>query len=123
MTNNEKQQKVQLDPTRHNLVPPPTGLSIEKLINLLIAEGQELLLQEEQTASVKNPPPPQQALEDALGEKSSNPYIKSRVEVLKKMKPSERAIIERMEKNEIPRDSRWDQFQKWIIIRGDQLSS
>ena len=66
---------------------------------------------------------PSPALEDALAKMSDNPYIRARVEILKKMGAIARSVIEKMEKGELPKDDRYDKFCKAVAVRGDQISS
>ena len=117
-------KKIKLDPSRRNLKPVDPALTFEQYLAQAIKEGNALLEAEAKTSSVtkensgKNPP----ILEDALAKMSDNPYVKARVQVLQKMTPLARSVIEKMEKGEIPKDTRWDTFSKAITALGDKLS-
>jgi hypothetical protein len=118
-------KKIKLDPSRQNLKPVNPKLTFDQYLAIAVAEGHALLAAEEKQ-SVKKPEPFQQpsaVLNDALGKMSNNPYIRARTEILNKMKPLARSIIEKMEKGELEKDSRYDTFCKAVQIRGDQLSS
>lgn len=119
-----KLKKVKLDPTRQNLKPLPEGLSIEQIITQLVKEGNELLEAEAKTKpSVKSTPESKAALEDALGKMSDNPYIRARVQLLRKMTPEARSVIEKMEKGTLAKDHRYDDFCNMVTRLGDKLSS
>ncbi len=120
-----KLKKVKLDPSRKNLKPVDPSLTFEQYLAIAIKEGEELLALEEKAKkpSVKPAPKSTAALEDALGKMSDNPYVRARIQVLQKMKPEARSVIEKMEKGTLPKDSRYDTFCKDVGILGDQLSS
>lgn len=119
-------KKVKLDPSRKNLKPFPADYTLEQMIIAAVAEGNVLLqLDEMKKPSVKPAAPPQskKVLDDALGKMSDNPYVRARTQILTKMKPEARSVIEKMEKGELPKDSRYDEFCKLVGRLGDQLSS
>jgi hypothetical protein len=122
-----KLKKVKLDPSRQNLKLDPPGWTLEEKLAHALADGYKALDTEEKAkGSVKAPQSPKSdsvKLENKLGEMSKNSYVRAREEVLKKMKPETRAIIEKMERNEMERDSRWDTFCKAVTIKGDQISN
>ena len=118
-------KKVNLSPDRKNLKPVDQKLTFEEYFAIAIKEGYALLAAEEKNP-VKNPSTLKSdsvKLDNKLGEMSKNAYVRAREEVLKKMKPETRAIIEKMERNEMERDSRWDTFCKAVTIKGDQISN
>ena len=73
--------------------------------------------------SVKTTASKSVVLEEALGKMSDNPYVRARIQILNKMKPEARSVIEKMEKGTLPQDRRYDEFCKEIRILGDKLSS
>lgn len=119
-------EKIKLDPSRQNLKPVNSKLSFEQYLMIAIKEGHALLDEEAKNApkdSVKKPTTPDSVkLENKLGEVSKNPYVRARIEILNKLSPEARTVIEKMEKNEIERDLRYERFCKAIQIKGDQLS-
>jgi hypothetical protein len=122
---NEKLQKVKLDPTRQNLKPVDPSLTFEQYLAIAIKEGEELLAAEEKN-SVKKPESfaqPKEKLQDTLGKMSDNPYIRARTQILTKMTPKARSVIEDMEKGSVKKDARYDTFVKQVTILGDKLSS
>jgi hypothetical protein len=119
-------KKIKLDPSRQNLKPVDPNWSFEKHLSYALQEGYALLEEDAKKApkaSVTTPATPSPVLEDALAKMSDNPYVKARVQLLNKMTPKARDIIEKMERNEMERDTRWDTFSKAITILGDKLSS
>ena len=121
-------KKIRLDPSRRRLKPADPNLTFEQYIVASIKEGEKLLAKEEKDnlkRSVKIPPSksPSPILEKALAKMPDNTYVRARLEILNDMQPTDRAIIEKMEKGLLPKDSRYDTFCKKITIRGDQLSS
>jgi hypothetical protein len=117
--------KIKLDPSRKNLKAINPKITLGEQITLALKEGFALLEAEEKTKiSVKpNAPHPSQDLEDALANKSDNPYVKARAQVLKSMTPEQRSIIEKMDHGILEKDRRYDDFVKRVRIKGDQLSS
>ena len=122
----EKLQKVKLDPSRKNLKPVDPKLTFEQYLAQCLKEGEELLAAEEKSKpapSVKSTPKSKQALDDALGKMSDNPYIRARTQILRKMTAEKRSVIEKMEKGTLPKDSRYDAFCNEVGVLGDKLSS
>ena len=121
----DKLKKVKLDPSRKNLKPVDPKLTFEQYLVQCIKEGEELLAAEEKAKPSVKPTPAQskKVLDDALGKMSDNPYVCARIQILTKMKPEARSVIEKMEKGTLPKDSRYDQFCKEIGKLGDKLSS
>lgn len=117
-------KKVKLDPTRQNLKPVDPKLTFDQYLRIAIREGNELLDAEKKN-STKTPSvtKPSLTLENALAALSTNPYIKARAEILKELSPLTRTAIEQMEKNEIPKDARWNSFCQAVQVRGDKISS
>lgn len=113
--------------SRLNLQPISDEEAIvnDKNIAKLVAEGNALLAEEEKRKEKKPAAPlkdESKKLETKLATTSSNPYVRARMEVLQKMAEDKRAIIEKMEKGSLPKDSRYEEFCKQVRIRGDQLS-
>src|ERR1035441_4797543 len=109
--------KIKLSPDRMNLKPVSQSLSFDECLSKALQEGYALLEEEAKTppknsvktpASVKRSP----VLEDALAKLSDNPYIKARVQLLNKMSPAARSVIEKMEKGELTKDARYDRSEE-----------
>ena len=119
-------KKIKLDPSRQNLKPVDPSLSFEQYLTIAIKEGNALLdaeakVKPAQKTSVTATPSP--VLEDALAKMSDNPYIRARQEILSRMGPKARSLIEQMEKGTVPKDNRYDAFCKAVTKLGDKLSS
>lgn len=113
--------------SRANLQPISDEEAIvnDKNIAKLVAEGNALLVEEEKQKAKKPAAPlkdESKKLETKLASTSSNPYVRARIEALNKLGEDKKAIIEKMEKGLLPKDSRYDEFCKQVRIRGDQLS-
>ena len=120
-------KKIKLDPSRQNLKPDPPGWTFEEKLTHALVDGLKALEAEEKAKkSVKTPSIPSQSesvrLENKLGETSTNVYARARTAVLNKLKPEAKLAIEKMERNEIPKDSRWDTFCKAVTKLGDDFS-
>ena len=122
-------KKIKLDPSRQNLKPVDPKLTFDQYLSQALQEGYALLEEDAKKApkaSVKVLSTAVKSdsvkLETKLGEISKNAYVRARAEVLQKMNSETRAIIEKMEQGELPKDLRWDTFCKAVTIRGDQLS-
>ena len=119
-------KKIKLDPSRQNLKPVDPNWSFEKHLSYALQEGYALLEEDAKKAPKASVTAPLKSdsvnLENKLGETSTNAYVRARSEILNKMKPESRAIIEKMSADEIQKDARWDTFCKAVTIRGDQLS-
>jgi hypothetical protein len=63
------------------------------------------------------------SLETSLGEKSSNPYIRARAQVLKSMKRWQQKEIETLESSGQTDKLAYQEFVKSVIEIGDKLSS
>jgi len=117
-------KKIKLSKDRQNLKPVNPKLSFEQYLSQALQEGYAILEAEgsgsvTKPVSVKTSP----ILEDALAKMSDNPYIRARAEILNKMSPIARSVIEKMEKGTLPKDPRYDTFCKAVTIKGDQISS
>lgn len=122
----DKLKKVKLDPSRKNIKPRPPGLTEEQYLYLAIQEGHELLAAEAKTKPSVTPPQsvkPSPALEDALAKMSDNPYIRARADILNRMGPKARSVIEEMEKGTLKKDERYDKFCQAVTVLGDKLSA
>lgn len=102
--------------SRKNLPQPDH----EETIAELVAEGERLIAEEEK---LKKPKDESKRLDSTLSSTSLNPYVRARHEVLTKMSDIQKKIIEKMEKGELEKDSRYDTFCKQVATRGDQLSN
>ncbi len=118
---NSKLKKTK-DPTRENLKPVDSSLTFDQYLTICLREGYAMLEAEEKAKGIKGAPEPKQALENTLGEKSDNPYVKARSQVFKKMSPKARSVIEEMEKGSIAKDERYDKFVLAVTALGDKLS-
>jgi hypothetical protein len=113
--------------SRFNLPKPDHEESIAEAV----AEGFKLLEEEEKGKSKAkasdilgyDPNSDKKRLETKLASTSDNPYIRARIQILNKMTPTARAIIEKMENGKLEKDSRYDAFVKAVEILGDQLSA
>ena len=111
---------------RGPFTPRPAELTEEQYLIHALKEGYALLAAEtkEKTPnSVKsNSVTPSQKLEDALAQKSDNPYVRARNTVLTRMLPSDRSVIEQMESGALTKDARYDTFVKAVAALGDKIS-
>ena len=107
------------------ITPRPDGLNEEQYLLHALREGYALLAAaEKKTAPTPKPSVTQaQKLDDALAAKSTNPYTRARHTVLTQMTPSQRNIIERMERGELEKDKRYDLFCDQIATLGDKISN
>lgn len=117
---NSKLKKVKLDPSRKGLKMDPPHWTFEEQLAHAVADGFKLLEAEEKSKAKPSPSP---VLEDALGKMSDNPYVRARTQILTKMTPTARSVIEKMEKGTLDKDSRYDTFVKQITQLGDKLDA
>ena len=115
-------KKIKLSPDRMNLKPVNQSLSFDECLSKALQEGYALLAAEEKNSVKTAPNPNSVKLENKLGETSKNAYVRARSEVLNKMSPAARAVIEKMERGDLTKDTRWDTFCKAVTILGDSLS-
>ena len=123
---------------RGNIVPRPNGLSDEQYLLVALKEGYALLAASEKPALPnvlgKVPPvlkpsktdsvtPEPSKVQDALAQKSTNPYIRARATLLTQMLPSARSVIEKMEAGTLTKDARYDTFVKAVAELGDKISN
>ena len=119
-------KKVKLSPDRLNLKPVNPKLTFEQYLLIAVKEGHALLDAEEKNPSKKPEPfkQPSPVLNDALGKMSDNPYIRARTQILTKMSPAARAVIEDMERiGGNTCNPTYDKFAKSVTLLGDKLSS
>lgn len=114
-----KLKKVKLDPSRKNLKPDPAHWTFEEQLAHALADGLKMLEAEEKAKP--KPAAPSPVLEDALGKMSANPYIRARTQLLIRMTPTTRSVIEKMEKGLLDKDHRYDTFVKQVAKFGDKL--
>src|ERR1035438_3310978 len=112
-------KKIKLSPDRMNLKPVNQSLSFDECLSKALQEGYALLAAEEKNSVKTAPNPNSVKLENKLGETSKNAYVRARSEVLNKMSPAARAVIEKMERGDLTKDTRWDTFCKAATILGD----
>lgn len=117
----KKLKKIKLDPSRKNLKPDPAHWTFEEQLARAVIEGAQLLEAEEKAKKAAAPPAPSPVLEDALGKMSANPYIRARTQLLLRMTPTARSVIEKMEKGLLDKDHRYDTFVSQIAKLGDKL--
>jgi len=96
----------------------------KKIIGKLAVEGMELL-EKEQVPITKVVPEihsSKKELENALGAKSNNPYIKARVQVLKDLPEWRRNEVLKMETNGNIDNKHYAAFVDMVAILGDTFS-
>ena len=102
--------------------PRPPGLTDTQYVLIALKEGYALLeADEKKKHSVKSPAVSK--VQDALGKMSNNPYVRARTQLLEKMLPGARAVIEKMEAGTLTKDPRYDMFCREVASLGDKLSS
>ena len=98
-----------------NLKPYKRNMSIDDLA----AEGMKLL-----EVDVILPVTPKKSLEDALGDKSDNPYIKARTQILNQMVLSRKERILKIEQDKTTEHSfEYKAFVEQVRKLGDELSN
>ena len=123
-----KIKKVNLPESRKNLKPVDQSLSFEEHLMQAVAEGIRMLALEEKIEKLQPKSNPiaktdsPSKLEDKLGEINKNAYVRAQVEVLKKMSPEARAVIEKMENGKLTKDHRYDIFCRAVTKLGDDFS-
>ena len=119
-----KLSKVKLPKDRQNLKMVSSKLTFGEYLMQATMEGFKLL-EEEEIARAKNPISVKVSpgIETTVGALNKNPYAQARIEILKKMSPELKTIIEKMEKGLMEKDTRWDTFCKAIRLQGDQSSN
>lgn len=115
------------------IVPRPAGLTEEQYLIVALKEGHELLAKEAKpaskaagkgaTAKSDSVTPEPSKVQDALAQKSDNPYIRARATLLTRMSPSERSVIEKMIDGTLTKDARYDTFVKAVAELGDKISN
>ena len=118
-------KKIKLSPDRQNLKPVNPALSFDQYLTIAIKEGYALLATETKN-SVKKPEPskqPSSVLTDSLGKMSVNPYVRARTQILTKMSPKARSVIEEMERIGNTANPVYDKFARSVTLLGDTLSS
>jgi hypothetical protein len=115
---------IEMDPSRQNLKPRPKGLTEQEYFIVALQEGHALIAVDEKNPSVT----PASAktifkLQQALAKIADNPYVRARAQLLEKMRPELRSVIERQEIGKAPSDDRYEKFLKDITELGDKLSS
>jgi hypothetical protein len=116
-------EKIKLDPSRQNLKPVDPKLTFDQYLSQALQEGYALLAEDAKKAPKDSVTKPDSVkLESKLGEISKNAYVRARTAVFNKLKPETQIIIEKMERNEIEKDTRWDTFCKAVTKLGDDFS-
>ena len=123
---------IELDPSRQNMKPRPSGLTDEQYLIVALKEGYALLEAESKTppkCSVKKPLDPalkpvnlNSKVQDALAKTSTNPYVKARIEIMEKLTAKARAAVEGMEDGSIPKDKNYQRFIEQVMDLGDKYS-
>ena len=105
-----------------NLNPSPHSNDDPLLLDKLATEGHKLLLLENKDKS--DPSAPKKTLETVLGEKSNNPYLRARMQILKEMSPSRRERILKLETTNTTEHSiEYREFVSDVAKIGDRLSN
>lgn len=114
-------KKIKLSSDRKYITPRPLGISEDEYLMMSIKEGIALLAAEG-TGSVKKPQIQENSgkLQDTLAKMSNNPYVRARGEILAKMTPAARSVIEKMENGQLDKDSRYDTFCKAVNQLGEK---
>ena len=125
-TNNnydEYMEKIKLPPSRRNLKmwTEDEAEITQANLNKWIKEGDALLIKEK--ATKYHTKDDSRKLESELGTTSSNPYIRARMEILRKMSKDRLRVIEKMEDGSLPKDRRYDEFVKEVAKLGDKMTS
>ena len=105
----------------HRGITPLDMNTPEPTMAELCAEGEKLLAAE--ATPKPQPQSPVKSLENALGETSSNPYIRARFQIFKDMTPAQRKEIEELESSGKTDSSIYQAFIKQQVAIGDKLSS
>src|ERR1035437_8734428 len=112
---------IELDSSRQNMKPRPKGLTDDQYFLVALREGYALL--EAEAKAKPSVIPPSSKVQDALAQKSDNPYIRARNTILTRMLPSQRSTIEKMEAGTLTKDARYDTFIKQVSELGDKISN
>lgn len=116
---------VKLTPMSRYKLPQPDH---EETLGELVAAGHKLLGEADPkpitTVTTKKSikADDKKKLESKLASTSDNPYVRARIQILNKMDALARGVIEKMEKGELKKDRRYDEFSKAVMALGDQLS-
>jgi hypothetical protein len=104
-----------------NHLPAPDH---QETLDELIAEGDRLLKLDEKKTTPPAPKPTVKKPDPIISNAplSKNPYVRARTKVLMAMPEGERKVIEKMEKGELPQDSRYERYVKAIMTEGDKFS-
>ena len=126
-TENFKKYQEYMERNGYNKLPLPKTIPT---ISQLAAEGEKILADEEKKDSKTTPvpttpvpPKPSKALENALGAMSKNPYVKARIDVLKKMSEFARHEIETMEKERNVNNRFYAQFTAEVVTAAGDMPS
>ena len=93
-----------------------------KILPLILKDGYRLLAEEEKT-NKKPLESPAKKLETALGEKSNNPYIKARIQILKKYPEWKRDEVLKMEEKKNTNNRFYEEFCREVTDLGNKLSN
>lgn len=104
--------------SRFNL-PIPTH---EESLQEILKEGDKLLGEEKKLSASAPAKDERTQLESKLASTSSNPYVRAREEILKKMSPAEITTIRNMESGKEPKTQWYDRFVSKIADLGDKYS-
>jgi hypothetical protein len=119
-----RMKPIQLDPTRQNLKSRPKGLTEQEYFQIALKEGYALLKADPKhstphsvTSSIMS------KVYTTLGKMSNNPYTRAWAQLLAKMRPEVRSVIEDMINGKILKDQRYDTFCRSVTELGDLLSA
>ena len=93
-----------------------------RILPALLKEGHRLLMVEAEKTIV-NPVDAPKKLETALGEKSNNPYIKARIQILKKYPEWKRNEVLKMEEKKNTNNRFYEEFCREVTDLGNKLSN
>ena len=115
-----RMKPIELDPSRQKLKPRPKGLTEQEYFMLALKEGHALIAVDEKNPSVT--PSIMSKVQASLGKMSNNPYTTARSQLLEKLRPELRSVIEDMINGKILKDQRYDTFCRSVTELGDKLS-
>ncbi len=123
-TNKDLKRNLQKYKENHLNNATPEGIELEQLLReghaMLEKEGTPVPITIVVTKPVEDSP---KKLEDTLAAKSTNPYIRARVEILKKYPLWKKHEMESYERNGKTDNRHYEQFVREVRELGDSFSS